>query len=61
MEMLYDKLFPKSLQTDRTPPKTERNAGIIARYKAGEAGASIAQDFGISAQRVNQIVRRQRS
>jgi predicted transcriptional regulator len=38
------------------PEKADRNAEIIARYKAGETGANIAQAFGISEQRVNQIV-----
>jgi predicted transcriptional regulator len=33
---------------------------IIARYEAGETGASIAQAYGISEQRVNQIVRGKR-
>jgi hypothetical protein len=61
MEMLYDTPFPEMPQTDRTSQKADRNAGIIARYEAGETGASIAQDLGISEQRVNQIVRKLRS
>jgi hypothetical protein len=56
MEMLYDTPFPETPQTDRMPEKAGRNAEIIARYKAGETGANIAQAFGISEQRVNQIV-----
>jgi Mor family transcriptional regulator len=47
--------------TDHTPAKHRRNAEIISRYEAGETGASIAQVFGISEQRVSQIVRGQRS
>jgi Mor family transcriptional regulator len=61
MEMLYDTPFPETPQTDHTPEKADRNAEIIARYAAGEMGASLALAFGISEQRVNQIVRRQRS
>jgi Mor family transcriptional regulator len=61
MEMLYDTPFPETPQTDHTPEKADRNAEIIARFEAGEAGASIAKVFHISEQRVSQIVRRQRS
>jgi Mor family transcriptional regulator len=61
MEMLYDTPFPETPQTDHTPEKADRNTEIIARHKAGETGASIAQTFGISEQRVNQIVRGRQS
>jgi hypothetical protein len=61
MEMLYDTPFPTEPQNDLVPAQTERNEEIRARYEAGETGAGIAQDFGVSEQRVNQIVRRQRS
>jgi hypothetical protein len=60
MEMLYDTPFPETPQTDHMPQKADRNAEIIALYKGGETGASIAQAFGISEQRVNQIVRGRR-
>ena len=60
MEMLYDTPFPESPQTDRTPLKADRNAEISARFEAGEAGISIAQDLGISEQRVSQIVLKRR-
>ncbi len=59
--MLYDAPFPEMPQTDHTPEKADRNAEIIARYEAGETGASIAQVFGISEQRVNQIIRGRQS
>ncbi len=55
--MLYDTPFPNTPQTDHTPEKADRNAEIIALYKGGETGASIAQAFDISEQRVNQIIR----
>ena len=61
MEMLYDTPFPTEPQNDLVPAQTERNEEIRVRYDAGETGASIAQTFGISEQRVNQIVRGQRS
>ena len=59
LEMLYDTPFPDEPQTDHVE-KTERNAEIIALYEAGETGASLAQAYGISEQRVNQIVRGKR-
>ena len=61
MEMLYDTPFPTELQNDLVPAQTERNEEIRAQYEAGETGASIAKAFGISEQRVNQIVRGRRS
>jgi predicted transcriptional regulator len=60
MEMLYPTAFPTEPQTGYIK-KTDRNAEIIARYKTGETGAKIAKEFGISEQRVNQIIRGQRN
>ena len=57
--MLYDTPYPTEPQNDLVPKKAKRNAEIVARYEAGETGASIPQAFDISEQRVNQIVRRQ--
>jgi hypothetical protein len=61
IEMLYDTPYPETAQTDHTPEKADRNTKIIACYEAGETGASIAKAFGISEQRVNQIIRGRRS
>jgi hypothetical protein len=61
IEVLYDTPFPTEPQNDTVPAQVESNAEIIARYEAGETGASIAQVFGISEQRVNQIIRERRS
>jgi Mor family transcriptional regulator len=61
MEMLYDTPFPTEPQNDLVPAQTERNEEIRARYAAGETRASLAQIFGISEQRVNQIIRGRRS
>jgi hypothetical protein len=60
VEMLYDTPFPTEPQTDHTPEKADRNAEIIARFEAGEAGISIARVFHISEQRVSQIIRGRR-
>jgi hypothetical protein len=59
IEMLYDTPFLEAPRTDHTPEKAERNTEIIARYEAGETGASIAQVFGISERRVSQILHSQ--
>jgi Mor family transcriptional regulator len=59
LEMLHDTPNPDTPQSDHVG-KTDRNAEIIARYKAGETGVSIAQAYGISGQRVSQILRGQR-
>jgi hypothetical protein len=56
----YDAPYPAEPQTDHAPKKAERNAEIIARYEAGETGVSLAQGFGISEQRVSQIIRGRR-
>jgi Mor family transcriptional regulator len=61
MQMLYDTPFPTEPQNDLVPAQTERNEEIRAGYEAGETGASIAKAFGISEQRVNQIIRGRRS
>jgi hypothetical protein len=59
VEMLYHTPYPETPQTDRIE-KPARNAQIVARYEAGETGARLAEAFGISEQRVNQIVRGKR-
>jgi hypothetical protein len=59
VEMLYHTPYPETPQTDRVE-KPQRNVQIIARYEAGETGARLAEAFGISEQRVNQIVRGKR-
>jgi Mor family transcriptional regulator len=60
IEMLYDTPFSDTPQTDHVE-KTDRNAEIVARCEAGESGPSIAQAYGISEQRVNQIIRGRRN
>ena len=45
--------FPVS---DGTPPKCKRNAEIRARHKKGESIATLAEVFGITEQRIWQIL-----
>jgi Mor family transcriptional regulator len=49
--------FPLS---DHTPRQYERNHEIQSRYANGETIIDLATNFGISQQRVSQIVRGQR-
>jgi Mor family transcriptional regulator len=51
---------PTSLVTDHTPTKHRRNEDIRARYAQGETVVSLAEAFGISQQRVSQILRGKR-
>jgi Mor family transcriptional regulator len=46
--------------TDHTPTKLTRNQEIRKRYAQGETIVDLAEAFAISAQRVSQILRRQR-
>ena len=59
IEMLYHTPYPETLQTDRLD-KPDRNAEIKVRYETGETGTSLAEAFGISEQRIHQIVRGKR-
>jgi hypothetical protein len=61
MEELYDTPFPTGPQTDLVPAKTARNAEIRIRYKRGETMNNLARTFGISEQRVSQIVHERRN
>jgi hypothetical protein len=61
VENLYDTPFPTEPQNDLQPPQPERNEEIRQRHAEGELVRDLAQDFGISEQRVSQIVRGRRS
>jgi DNA-directed RNA polymerase sigma subunit (sigma70/sigma32) len=50
------KLNSLPVQPDPTLTTRERNIIIRARYAAGESQANLARQFGISYQRVHQIV-----
>ena len=56
----YGRFLPTSPVSDGTPKKCDRNAAIRARYQQGETVATLATVFGISEQRVAQILRGQR-
>ena len=47
-----------SPMSDMIPEKDQRNQEIFARYMAGERAVDLAWDFGISARRVNRLIRR---
>ena len=54
---LYDGIpLPEVLQPNQTQPKLTRNEEIRNRYAAGETLISIGNAYGISKQRVHQIV-----
>jgi hypothetical protein len=61
LEMLYDSPFPAEPQNNLVPEKAERNAEICARYEAGESVSELAVEFGISEQRVSQIIHGRRN
>jgi hypothetical protein len=51
--------LPQSPVTNKQSPLTERNRLIGTRYAAGETLQAIAQDLGLSHQRVHQIIQEQ--
>ena len=52
----YGQILPQTPISNSTPAKCARNVEIRARYKRGESGAILAEVFGISEQRVFQII-----
>jgi Mor family transcriptional regulator len=48
--------LPRSPVSDGTSPKCARNAEIRARHKEGESIATLAKAFGITEQRIWQIL-----
>ena len=59
---IYDHLpRPAFPIDDKTPRKIDRNAAIHARYLMGELVSDLAKEFGISQQRVYQILQGQRT
>jgi Mor family transcriptional regulator len=46
--------------TDHTPTKRHRNEQIRRRYQRGETVMRLAAAFGLSEQRISQILRRRR-
>lgn len=59
--LLYKAIpLPVKPVTNGTITKSARNQQIIKRHKAGETLGELALEFGISEQRVHQIVRGKR-
>jgi Mor family transcriptional regulator len=57
--LLYGSTPPSSAPaSSHTPPKTDRNAAIYRRYLAGESPSALAQEYGISEQRIFVIIRK---
>jgi Mor family transcriptional regulator len=55
MEMLYETPYPTEPQNDLRE-KAQRNTEISARYEQGESLSELAAEYGISEQRVFQIL-----
>jgi DNA-binding CsgD family transcriptional regulator len=54
--MYIGQKVPKFPLTDYTPPKHDRNHQIRAEYARGKTERELAEIFGISHQRVSQIL-----
>ena len=54
--LYFNKPIPQKPVSDRTPRKLSRNEQIRQRYADGETIPQLAQAFGISNQRVHQII-----
>jgi Mor family transcriptional regulator len=52
--------FPAQPIARKSPKKTERNAQIRKRFAAGEGISDLGREFGLTPQRVYQIVHRRR-
>lgn len=53
-------LYPTAPQPDKRSNLNERNQAIRERYAAGESLSQLARTFGISFQRVQQIIKHRR-
>jgi DNA-directed RNA polymerase sigma subunit (sigma70/sigma32) len=60
VELYLGVVLPPHPVSKVTPEKHVRNAEIRARYNAGETLSTLAEMFGISEQRVHQIVQARR-
>jgi Mor family transcriptional regulator len=56
VELYLGILLPPHPVSKVTPPKHVRNAEIRARYRAGESLSNLAEAFGLTHQRIHQIV-----
>jgi Mor family transcriptional regulator len=60
IELYVGILLPPTPVTKLTPTKCDRNEEIRARHRAGEAISTLAEAFGLTPQRVYQIVQGRR-
>ena len=65
VRLILDQLYqgvplPPTPQTDSTKTKSGRNTEIRARYAAGETVPELAEAYGISHQRIHQILQGKR-
>src|SRR5216684_9081503 len=53
---LYDGIpLPSTLQPNKTQKQSDRNAEIRRRYAAGDSLLDLANEYGLSKQRIHQI------
>jgi Mor family transcriptional regulator len=58
LQILYkDQPPPTKPLPNRVSPKQKRNEEIRARYKAGETLEQLAKEYGVSFQRIQQIIK----
>jgi Mor family transcriptional regulator len=60
VELYLGSVLPPHPVSKITPQKQARNAEIRSRHRVGESLSSLAEVFGISEQRVHQIVQGRR-
>jgi len=59
LEHLYDGIgLPQKPVTEKHISKAERNQQICSRYALGDRLEAIADDYGVSVQRISQLLRR---
>lgn len=55
--LYFGQEVPRGVVTDNTPRLTERNLQIAQLYIQGQSISQLSRDFGITPQRVWQIIR----
>ena len=62
LRVLYSGIpHPAAPLNDFTPTKHNRNREIYTRYLAGERAIELAAEYGISLQRLHEIIRNERN
>ena len=57
-QLYLGQAFPTQPITDLIPAEEDRNLEIYERYVAGEPAVDLAEDYGVSLQRVYVLIRR---